>query len=342
MIDLPDHMEFWSDLLEDLVKNYGVGRIALALCLVAFLCSLSAQAQEAASAATVPVRMTVTLSALGDKATMPTVNREDVTVTPGRRGERLKVTGWTAATGAHAALDLFILIDDASTTALGSQLDSLRSFINAQPATTAVGVGYMSNATVQIVQNLTTDHAAAARVVRLPRANTGAFGSPFLSVVNLMNGWPAHPARRVIVMVTDGIDRARGGPRARGLGPTNPDVIRASDVAQRTGTIIYTIFHPGVGYRSRNLWEATNGQNGIARLSDESGGEAFFLGLQTPVSFGPFLDGVQTALNNQYLLEFRAVPGRRAGAQSVSVSTEVPGVEIISAETAWVPAANQQ
>jgi hypothetical protein len=112
-------------------------------------------------------------------------------------------------------------------------------------------------------------------------------------------------------------------------------------VAQRTGTIIYTLFFPGVGARSRNWWEATNGQNGIARLSDETGGEAFFLGLQAPVSFKPFLEGVQTALNNQYLLEFGAVPGRRAGAQSVSVGTEVPGVEILSAESVWVPAASQ-
>jgi hypothetical protein len=29
----------------------------------------------------------------------------------------------------------------------------------------------------------------------------------------------------------------------------------------------------------------------FARLSDETVGEAFFLGLQTAVSFGPFLDG---------------------------------------------------
>ena len=322
------------------MRNFGVGRMALALWVVAVMSTLSTQAQETAAAATVPVRMTVTLGAVGDTAAMPTVNREDVVVTRGRR-DRLKVTGWTAATGAHAALDLFLLIDDASTTQLGSQLDSLRSFINGQAASTAVGVGYMSNATVQIVQNLTTDHAAAARTVRLPRANTGAFGSPYLSAISLMNGWPAHPARRVIVMVTDGIDRARGGPRQRGIGPTNPDVTRASDVAQRTGTIIYALFFPGVGARSRNLWEATNGQNGLARLSDETGGEAFFLGLQAPVSFRPFLDGVQTALNNQYLLEFGAVPARRAGAQSVSVSTEVPSVEILSAESVWVPAASQ-
>ena len=321
------------------MKTYGLGRMAVAL-VVAFVSTLSAQAQEPASAATVPVRMTVTLSAVGDTAAMPTVNREDVVVTRGRR-DRLKVTGWTAATGAHAGLDLFIAIDDASTTQLGSQLDSVRSFINAQAATTSVGVGYMRNATVEIVQNFTTDHAAAAKAVRLPRANAGAFGSPYLSVIDLMNRWTTHANRRVVVMVTDGIDRARGGPRSRGIGPTNPDVTRASDVAQRTGTIIFTLFFPGVGARSRNMWEAVNGQNGIARLSDETGGEAFFLGLQAPVSFGPFLDGVQTALNNQYLLEFRAVPGRRAGAQSVSVGTEIPTVEILSAESVWVPAASQ-
>ena len=145
----------------------------------------------------------------------------------------------------------------------------------------------MRNATVEIVQNFTTDHAAAARAVRLPRANDGAFGSPFLSVIDLMNRWTTHPNRRVVVMVTDGIDRARGGPRQRGIGPANPDVIRASNVAQRTGTIIYTLFFPGVGARSRNMWEASNGQNAIARLSGETGGEAFFLGLQAPVSSAP-------------------------------------------------------
>ena len=47
-------------------------------------------------------------------------------------------------------------------------LDDLKTFINAQPSTTLVGVGYMRNATVQIVQDLTTDHAAAAKALRLP------------------------------------------------------------------------------------------------------------------------------------------------------------------------------
>lgn len=59
-----------------------------------------------------------------------------------RQGKnRLRVTGWTPARGENAGMDLFILIDDACDTSLGSQLDDLRSFINRQPPTTSVGVG---------------------------------------------------------------------------------------------------------------------------------------------------------------------------------------------------------
>jgi hypothetical protein len=257
--------------------------------------------------------------------------------------DRRKVISWEAARGGQAGLDLFILIDDALTTTLGSQLNTLRDFINAQPASTAVGVGYMSNATFQIAQNFTTDHALAAKALRLPRGNAGAMGNPYRSVMALMNGWPQHHNRRVVIMVSDGIIRMRrgGGPNSRMLG-TDPDVNSASNLAQRTGTIVQSIYFPGVGHFQRNFWEATNGQNGIARLSEESGGESFFLGLQTPVSFSPWLDSIQRILDNQAILEFAAGPDRRAGLQTVDLSTEVPGVELMSARSVWVPAAGGQ
>jgi len=302
--------------------------------------ALSLQAQQSAPAATVPVRLTVTLSATGD-APIPTVNSDDVMVRQGR--DRRKVISWQAARGEHAGLDLFILIDDALNTSMGGQLGTLRDFINAQPASTAVGVGYMSNATFQIVQNFTTDHALAANAVRLPRGSAGAMGNPYRSVMALMNGWPQHQNRRVVVMVTDGIIRMRSGsgPNSRMLS-TDPDVNSASSLAQRTGTIIQSIYFPGVGHFQRNFWEATNGQNGISRLSEESGGESFFLGLQAPVSFRPWLDSIQRILDNQYILVFAASPNRRAGLQNVDLSTEVPGVELMSARSVWVPAASGQ
>src|SRR5579864_8824574 len=63
----------------------------------------------------------------------PTINREDVKVFEGR--DRDTVTDWIPAQGDHAALELFILLDGNSSSSLGSQLEDLRQFIAAQPAT---------------------------------------------------------------------------------------------------------------------------------------------------------------------------------------------------------------
>ncbi len=291
----------------------------------------SAPAQEKA----VPVQIAVTANVASDKR-MPEINPEDVVVKQGK--ERLKVTGWVPAQGERAGLDLFILIDDASSMSLGSHLDDLREFVNSQPSTTYVGVGYMRNATVQIVQNFTNDHDAAAKKLRLPVGSAGAFGSPYLSVVDLMNRWPEDQNRREVVMLTDGIDRARPAPRWRGLN-INPDVDTAGAVALRTGTTIHTIYVPGADRLHRNYWEANNGQLGIAKLSDVTGGESFFLGLQNPVSLKPYLEDLQKTFNNRYLLSFSAKPGNKAGLQYVTLSTELAGVEFAAPDAVWVPAA---
>ena len=287
------------------------------------------------SDASVPVRMTVTASVANDKR-MPEISQQDIVVTQGK--QRLAVSEWTPAKGVNAGLDLFILIDDASAPTLGTQLDDLRAFINAQPSTTSVGVGYMRNATVQIAQNFTTDHAAAAKAVRLPLGNVGAYGSPYLSVVDLMKRWPASANRREVLMVTDGIDRARRGIPTRGL-YINPDVDSAANVAMQTGTMIHTIYAPGAGRWHRNYWAATNGQLGITKLADVTGGESYFLGLGTPVSFQPYLGQLQKALDNQYLLSFSTQPGKKAQLQNVSINTEIAGVDLGSADGVWVPAA---
>jgi hypothetical protein len=312
-----------------------IQRIPLLLLFMLGLLPLQAQ-EKASTATTQPVRMTVTVRVLGENKRMPEVNREDVIVRQGR--DRLKVTNWTPLGGDLGGLDLFILIDDASHPGLGSQFDDLRGFINSLPANNSVGVGYMRNGVVQIAQNLTSDHDQAARAIRLPRASSGAYGSPYLSVIDLMKRWPESSNRREIIMISDGIDRFRGGSRHRGLGFISPDVDSASAVAQRTGTIIHTIFTRGVGRRGGNFWEITNGQNSLAKLSDETGGESFFLGTQNPVSFRPYLESLERSLDNRYLLEFNAVPGKKSGLQYVKLTTEVAGVELDSADSVWVKA----
>jgi hypothetical protein len=302
--------------------------------LVFVLSLLPVQAQDGSSTATSPVQMTVTVHVLGKNKRMPEVNREDIIVRQGK--DRLQVTGWTPISGDRSPLDLFILIDDNARTSVSSQFGDLRDFIYSLPKTTSVGVGYMRNGTVQVAQDLTTNHRQAANALRIPLGSPGVYGSPYLSAIDLMKRWPESSNRREIVMITDGIDRLHGWPHRRGLGPISPDASAASTVAQRTGTIIHSIYTRGVGWRGSNFWQVTNGQNAMAKLADETGGESFFLGVGEPVSFRPYLDRLQSSLDNRYRLEFNAVPGKKPGLQYVKLTTEVAGVELDSADSVWV------
>src|SRR5208282_5582663 len=121
----------------------------------------------------VPVTMTITASVQSDKR-MPDLNQQEIAVTQGK--QRLKVTEWVPAQGDRAGLELFILIDDSSNPTLGMHLDDLKTFINAQPPTTSIGVGYMRNATVQIAQNLTTDTQRLPTPCGYPWAPRGLTG----------------------------------------------------------------------------------------------------------------------------------------------------------------------
>jgi hypothetical protein len=288
----------------------------------------------------VAVHMVVTVQSTKGENT-PSLDLADVFVRQGKN--RLKVTEWIPARGEQSGLELFILIDDAATTQAGSYLEELRSFVTAQPPTTAVGVGYMDNATFSIAQNVTRDHDQAAKALRIPRGSTSA-SSPYLSLINLIKGWPPTRNRRAVIMLTDGIDRFRRGSemnrsRTAALAPMSPDVDSASNRAQRDGVIVYTIFVQGVGHYHRNYYEINLGQNSQTKLTDETGGDSFMLGQGNPVSLKPYLGDIQTTLNNQYIIGFEITPKKKAGLQTVDISTEVPNIEIIAANSVWVRAA---
>jgi hypothetical protein len=340
-------------------------RYSLALLIATALLGLGARitsSQESTSASsTVQVHMVITDEAVRDDSEVPILRPENVKVQQGKTS--LKVDHLIPARGDSAALQLFILIDDTCDTGIGNSLNDLRDFINAQPATTVVGVAYMSNASIQIVQNFTNDHAAVAKAIRLPRGSVSSMDSPYLSLMSLIKGWPEQKVRREVLMVSDGIDRLRGntmeraaitpgyGRGTRGPAPTasmstgmatiSPDADTASTTAQRYGVIVHGIYATGVGRAGRNAWEAQLGQGGVGKIADETGGEYFSLGTQNLVSFKPYLDRLQKVLDNQYYLVFGAVPRNKAGLQRVKISTETAGFEIAAADNVWVPAANE-
>jgi hypothetical protein len=292
-----------------------------------------AAAQESASATGPAANLVVTVEARHG-SNIPDVTRDDVMVYEGR--DRDRVTAWLPLQGDHAGLEFFIMLDDSSNVTLGSQLEDVRQFINAQPPTTKIGVAYMANGIAQVVQNLTSDHALTAKALRLPFGNPGASASPYFSLGDLIKRWPASDERREVLMITDGIDRYWGS------GPDNAYVDTVIEQAQRAGVIVYSIYTPGVGHYGHSYWRTYWGQNYLSQLSDETGGESYYLiGPAPPVSFAPYMEDITRKLNHQYLLTFMAKPQKKAGMQRVKVHTEVPNAELVSADRVYVPATPQ-
>jgi hypothetical protein len=293
--------------------------------------SVAALSRTPVSVNSVPVRMIVTAAALHG-GNPPDIRQEDVQVFQER--ERMKVTAWTPAQGSQAGLDLYILIDDSANSDLGGLLSDLRDFINAQPDTTYIAVGYLSHGTVESVQGLTNDHAQAAKSVRIPLGFRTSFDSPFLSLADAVKRLPDDARRHEFLVISSGIDLFRGF----NFGLLSPDADTAIERAQRASAIVNTVYVEGTGRISRNYWVATTGQSNLGKVAAETGGIALAPpGIEEPINLKPFLDQVRDSLANQYLLEFQARPGKKAGFQTVRVETEVPNAELIAASSVYVP-----
>jgi len=311
-------------------KLYSMAGVICGLAVCAFA-TAALSAQESPSGG-VPVHMVVTVEG-HHGSTPPVINREDVMVYEGH--DRDPVTEWVPAQGDHAALELFVLLDDGSSESLGSQLEDIRQFINSQPGSTKVGVAYMQNGIGKVGQNPTADHALAAKAVRLPMGIGGADASPYFALTDLVKRWPPSSARREIIMVSDGIDRYYGSGDM-----LDPYLATAIEDAQRAGIIVSAIYTPGVGHYGHSYWQTYWGQLYLADLADKTGGESYYIGFTgSPVSFAPYLDDVSHRLSHQYLLTFLARPPKKGGMQSVKIKTEVPNVDLISADQVYVPSA---
>ena len=341
---------------------------SLATC-AALLCGIAATGAQDKPAAPAPARvyMVVTNEAQHG-GEVQTLQPQDVKVKMGR--DFVKVNELVPARDNSADMQLILLIDDTlDPGTFGSYLGDLRDFIAAQPKTTAIGIAYLSNTTIQIAQNFTADHDAAAKALRLPRGALSAMDSPYLSVISLLKGWPQQKIRREVLLIADGVDRLRSGggmgmnrtgsgfggafgpgPGFQGgfgtsFGPAyhsfqtiSPDVDYASETAQASGTLVYSIFTRGVGRMSRSYWDEQTGLSSLTKLSEETGGECFAIGIQNPVGYKAYLDQLQVMLNNQYYLVFQATPGKKGALKAVKVTTEVPNSEIVHGDNVWVPA----
>lgn len=271
---------------------------------------------------------TLTVTVVGKREAPPSVAKDDLQLTVGK--ERKQVANWVSADKLYLA----ILIDDSLDSQVASQWRDVKEFISAQPATTAIAVGYATNGTVRVAQDFTTDHDLAAKALRIPLGTPAAYSSPYLSVIDWMKRWPSTGDRRSLLLISSGVDYFRGG-----FGPIYPDVDTAISIAEKGNINIWSIYAQGAGHIRRSFFLLNTAQNNLSKLSDETGGESFYLGTLAPVSFKPYLDELQMHLSNQYLLTFAGDGGAKGKFTGLRLKTEMAGTEFMHANQAWFPPA---
>ncbi len=308
-----------------------ITRVSILLLSLAFI--TAPDYGQAGSDAGPVVRVTVTAMPHRKDKVQP-LNSQDVLVREGK--SRRPLVDFTPAGGANSDLDLAILIDDSLDTTFDTQLNALRQFVQNLPSRVRVAIVYGELGTASVLQNLTTNHALAAKALRLPLGRVNEQSSIYFSVMDLMKSWPARSRRHAVLLFSDGIDLFNGIMDSEpGI---NPDLQDAIDAAQRAGVTIYTIYANTAGFTRQNMFLVNNGQSCLGLLALSTGGEAYQEGFNTPVDLTPFLKQMLVRLNNQYLVSFRALPAKKAEFQQVKFTTELPGMELQGPERVFVPA----
>ncbi len=224
-------------------------------------------------------------------------------------------------------LALAILIQDDLTTDTNNKLGEIREFIRGLPRGSRVMVAYLRTGTIQVRQKFTDDLEKAANSLRIVTGSPAvAPSSPYQAVEEALKRFDALPTgRHAVLLISDGLDISRG---IESSAPTQSlDLDRAILRAQRKSVAVYSFYSPASSTNGGNSLLILNGQGSLARLSDETGGRAFFQGSIAPISFEPFFIDLNMALNRQFALTFLSTHLKK-GYHKLKVFSTNPEVEI--------------
>ena len=199
-------------------------------------------------------------------------------------------------------MTLAILFQDDLVSSVSVEARNVSSFIQNQPGGSRVMVGYIRQGSLDVRRKFTNELDRASQSVRPPlsTASAGPY-NPYVEIIEGLRRFDSQPmGRRAMIVISDGIDAARG------LDSSSPsqslDLQRAITEAQRRSVAIYSIFVPPAAPSLQAL--ILNGQSCLQRLSDETGGKAFFQGTAAPVSFDPFLKEISGLMDKQIALTY--------------------------------------
>ncbi len=224
----------------------------------------------------------------------------------------------------NTPLALAILIQDNLSSSFNLEIKKLSEFISRLPKGSKVMVAYLRGGTIQIRQKFTEDLEKASKALRIVSSSSAsAPNSPYEGVSEALERFDGIPnGRRAILLISDGLDTNESSPTQ------SIDLERAILRAQRKSVAVYSFF------TTTNFTEnisssglSLQAQGSLQRISDETGGRAFFQGTLSPVSFDPFFRDLNLLLNRQFALSYLSTHMKK-GYHRVQVLSSLPDIKI--------------
>ena len=226
----------------------------------------------------------------------------------------------------NSPITLCVLIQEDLVPSVGNEIKDLAEFIRRLPKGSRVMVGNLRAGSLQVRQKFTNDLEKAATSLRPPSGfpSSGPY-NPYVEVIEALRRFEGQPlGRRAILLVSDGLDISRG---VDSSSPSQSvDLQRAVNESQRRGVAIYGFYAPTT-VAAANPSLIGNAQSSLLRLSDETGGIAFFQGTGAPGSFRPVIRELDTALQKQAALTFLSTHLKK-GFHKIEVKSSTPGVRV--------------
>jgi len=197
-------------------------------------------------------------------------------------------------------LNLAILVQDDLVSQVGNEIAVTQKFIRSLPRGSRVMVGYITAGSLQVREPFTTDLDKAAQSLRIPTSSTSSSPfNPYVEVIEALKKFQSDWSNaNAILLISDGLDTSRGFD-STAAGHTL-DIDRAISEANKRSVAVFSFYAPSVGLTSFSRLAANYGQSSLNRLSDQTGGKAFFQGSTGFVTFDSYFKRLREALNQQY------------------------------------------
>jgi hypothetical protein len=197
-------------------------------------------------------------------------------------------------------LNMAVLIQDDLISQVGNELGVTRDFIRSLPQGSRVMVGYITSGSLQVRQPFTDDLEKAAKSLRIPSSSEASSPfNPYVEVLEALKKFKSEWSNaNAVLLISDGLDTSRGFD-STAAGQTL-DLQRAISEANKRRVAIFSFYAPSVGLTSRSRLAASYGQSSLNKLSNETGGSAFFQGSTGFVTFDSYFARLRDTLNRQY------------------------------------------